>query len=362
MRKWTEGFGTLNTGGETWFAGANTERGFVGCYSGIADERRLERLYIIKGGPGTGKSTLIRQAADAAERAGFPVARYLCGSDPGSLDAAVFDGRIAVVDGTAPHTLDMDFPGASSSLLDCSRFWDAGLLEAKREEIVRLCAAKREEYAAAYRYLGAAGRLLEEERAVGSECLEREKALRYARRLAKRIRRQTGTERGPDTPTVRRFTHAVTMRGLCAVPTLKESAETVFAAEDAMGTAQPFLELLVRALEEEGLPLTVGYYPVGDRISGIRAGSVAILSGAAKEGETPIRMTRFLRGDGSLRGRLRLASKIAGSALEAASARLEAAAEYHFALEEIYGSAMDYDRLAEFRRETAEEILARLTR
>ena len=44
MRKWTEEFRILPAGGETWFAGANTESGFAGCWGQIANEGELERL------------------------------------------------------------------------------------------------------------------------------------------------------------------------------------------------------------------------------------------------------------------------------------------------------------------------------
>jgi len=358
MRRWTEGFRELETAGETWFAGANTERGFVGCYADMANEWELERLYIVKGGPGTGKSTLIREAAEAAERAGFPVTRYLCGSDPGSLDGAVFDGRIAVVAGTAPHTLDMDFPGAASELFDCSRFWDGGMLEARREEIVFHGEAKREAYRGAYRYLAAAGKLLAEEETLAAECFDFDKAARAVQRLAKKIRPGTGKE--GEKRTLRRFTHAVTMRGNCFVPTLTAGAESVYAVEDAMGTAPLFLNLLEGVLAEEGIPHLAGMFPIGGRIFGIRAGSAAFRYGEAREGEIPVRMTRFLTGDASLRGRLRRAEKIAGSALDGAVSRLSGAAEHHFALEEIYRSAMDYDRLAEYRRAASGEIVSRL--
>lgn len=59
--------------------------------------------YILKGGPGCGKSTLMRQIAEVfCDRE--PVERYFCSSDPHSLDAVVLTkSKVAIVDGTAPH-------------------------------------------------------------------------------------------------------------------------------------------------------------------------------------------------------------------------------------------------------------------
>ena len=64
----------LWTGGD-WFAGANTEAGFCGSYPEIAGESSLTRLYIVKGGPGTGKSTLMRRVGEATMRSSRPPGR-----------------------------------------------------------------------------------------------------------------------------------------------------------------------------------------------------------------------------------------------------------------------------------------------
>lgn len=60
-------------------------------------------LYILKGGPGTGKSRLMEEAAQAAERKGMAVERFRCSSDPDSLDGVLIPEKgIGILDGTAP--------------------------------------------------------------------------------------------------------------------------------------------------------------------------------------------------------------------------------------------------------------------
>jgi ABC-type cobalamin/Fe3+-siderophores transport system ATPase subunit len=128
---------------DVFFAGANTDAGFRSSYAAIAAEESLERLYIIKGSAGCGKSTLMKKIAREAECEGHSVRYYLCGSDAESLDSVVIDGRIAVLDGTPPHSVDMIFPGAKSELVDLSRFLDTAALEREREAIVHHTTAKR---------------------------------------------------------------------------------------------------------------------------------------------------------------------------------------------------------------------------
>ena len=51
MKTVFDGYRTISTEGKiTYFAGSNTESGFRGIYDDIADEDRMERVYIIKGG------------------------------------------------------------------------------------------------------------------------------------------------------------------------------------------------------------------------------------------------------------------------------------------------------------------------
>ena len=171
-----------------FFAGANTADGFIGTYSDIADERKLKRVYIIKGASGTGKSTLMKKIAESCEQAGFEAEYYLCGSDPFSIDCVVIDGQIAVLDGTAPHIRDMQYPGTASSYIDLSKFWDDGILEKNREEIVFCSTNKAQEYASAYRYIKAADQLERERYICAVDLFNREKAEEFIERLLKKIK------------------------------------------------------------------------------------------------------------------------------------------------------------------------------
>ena len=356
----TEGFRLIGgDGAERWFAGANTENGFRGSFGDIADEDRLQRLYVIKGGPGTGKSTLMKQAAEAAEGEGYSAVRYLCGSDPDSLDAVVIDGRIALADGTAPHLLDMRYPGASSSLVDLSRFWDEEVLGREADEVRFLTAGKKKAYREAYRCLSAAGRMEEELQSLARECFDGEKAAAFAGRLAKRLRKE-GKIGADGRGSLRRYSHAVTMKGLWQTDAVTTGTGTQFAVEDAAGVARLFMPLLADVLTEAGAGPVCGLFPLCGGVAGIRAGDCSFRIGRAGEGEIPIRMTRFVRPESVGKGRMRLTERIGADLMTAASEALSRAADSHFALEKIYCSAMDYDRMAAYRRELTAEIVERL--
>lgn len=87
-----------------FFAGANSGEGFRSLFSELVDIEDTYDLMVLKGGPGVGKNTFMREVARAMEAAGTAVERLWCSGDPDSLDGVVLpELRCAVVDGTSPH-------------------------------------------------------------------------------------------------------------------------------------------------------------------------------------------------------------------------------------------------------------------
>lgn len=87
-----------------YFLGANAPGGFYSLYDQLIAPETARAVYILKGGPGCGKSTLMRTVSDMVCAAGEQAEYILCSGDPDSLDAVVFPRlKVALVDGTAPH-------------------------------------------------------------------------------------------------------------------------------------------------------------------------------------------------------------------------------------------------------------------
>ena len=87
-----------------FFVGANSGEGFQNLFSEVVDLADNYDLMVLKGGPGVGKNTFMREIGRCMEAAGAPVEYLWCSGDPHSLDGVVLPSiRCAVVDGTAPH-------------------------------------------------------------------------------------------------------------------------------------------------------------------------------------------------------------------------------------------------------------------
>ena len=106
-----------------YFLGANSPAGFYSLYDQLIDPAEADAVFILKGGPGCGKSTLMRQVARRMEEAGLETEYILCSGDPESLDALLLPQLgVALVDGTAPHgTAPLGHPAKKVSICKALR-------------------------------------------------------------------------------------------------------------------------------------------------------------------------------------------------------------------------------------------------
>jgi len=153
----------MNQGGRVKrvFPASNTGRGFYSFFDYIAGPE-IKRVYVVKGGPGTGKSTLMRRISDEAIARGFDVEFHHCSSDPGSLDGLVIPQvGTALLDGTKPHMYDPKFPGVVDEIINLGECLNAAGLRQHAEAIKAASIEGSRRYQSVYRYLRAARRIYE---------------------------------------------------------------------------------------------------------------------------------------------------------------------------------------------------------
>jgi len=120
------------------YPGGNTCYGFHSFYDNIVSAT-VERKIVLKGGPGVGKSTFMKNLGEAFAEKGYDIEYHWCSSDNNSLDAVVIGNQqICVLDGTSPHVVDPEFPGAVDEIINLGRFWDKSKIKTHRKEIVEL--------------------------------------------------------------------------------------------------------------------------------------------------------------------------------------------------------------------------------
>ena len=143
-----------------FFLGATTPAGFKGYFEPLRHEPGMQ-MYLIKSGPGCGKSTLMKRLARAAEQRGELTQRIHCASDPDSLDGVILPGQHkAIVDATAPHVVEPDAPGADEVVVSLYHTIDAEKLHQCTDEVKALFARNALLRSRAARYIASAGSLL----------------------------------------------------------------------------------------------------------------------------------------------------------------------------------------------------------
>lgn len=139
-----------------YFAASNGGNGFVSYFDDIFSADEHSKIYIIKGGPGTGKSSFMKKmqaefSKDCSSEA------FFCSSDTQSLDGLIIKNNnrsIALLDGTAPHTTDPTFPVAIEKIINLGDSLNESALKNNIKLIKDFSKEKSKSYKTAYEYLG----------------------------------------------------------------------------------------------------------------------------------------------------------------------------------------------------------------
>lgn len=154
------------------FPGGNTSKGFYSFYRYILSQEDANRIICIKGGPGTGKSSLMKKIGKHFGEMGYSIEYHHCSSDNNSLDGVVIkELNIALLDGTSPHIVDPINPGAVDEILNVGVALDSDFLSKNKKDIIKLNKDIGKSFKRAYRFLGAARSVHEDWSILDSESL-----------------------------------------------------------------------------------------------------------------------------------------------------------------------------------------------
>ncbi len=341
---------------KSYFLGGNTPEGFFSYYNHLISRRQAKRDYIIKGGPGTGKSSMMKKVAAWARENGYEADDIHCSSDPDSLVGILIRGlNIAMTDGTSPHITDPVYPACVDEIINMGDCWDAEKIKKARKDIIYYTDAIGEKFREAYRYLAAAGALYGNMMKIcGADASETVASAIFEREEIKKS--QTGRGR------IRKlFASAVTPKGMISYAgTLK--SEKTYVLDCKMNIActdvtDTFASLLTR----EGYDIECYYDPLmpAEKIKHIcvpELGLSLLSSDMYEKVETEKEYTLDIAGMLKNPGQAEKAFEETDALVKEAAGKIKEAKGMHDKLEEYYISGMDFG-MAE---EKTKKVIAQL--
>lgn len=350
-----------------FFLAANSSKGFFSLFNELYDYDSGWKAYIIKGGPGTGKSGLMKKVAQKAEEKGLEVERIICSSDPDSLDGVVIPSKkICIADGTSPHVIEPKYPGAVEEILNLGQFWNSEKLYKDREHIKTVTDCNKALHKRSAHYVAAASSALEDSVKLIAPQVSQQKAENYATRFVSRNCKCSDVQGSEK----KRFLSGVTPKGYVTLfDTATDLCDRIYSVCDETQYASGVLmQALRRAaiangvdvitclnpFAPEGMPLHI-IFP-NERIGFFTSDSMQKFKPLADKN---INAKRFIVGDALSAHKQRLAfnKKAAADLLNEGIKLLENAKKVHDDIESYYISAMDFDALNRYSEEIINKIL-----
>lgn len=352
-----------------FYLGANSPTGFYSLYDQLLEPEQAETIYILKGGPGCGKSSLMRRVAQAMEERGASVEYIACSGDPDSLDAVVFPAlNTAIVDGTAPHVVEPKYPGLVERYVNLGDCYDRAGLQPLRQELMGCMKGYKACYQRAYRCLTAAAQIGEDLRSLLlTPALEAKMAKRARGILSREVKKGDG-EAGRA---VQRFLGGVTWKGvLCQFETVDALCKRVYELADTYGLAHSMLTHLAAGALASGHDVIVCPSPLfPDRMEHLLIPSLSLAFVSASPSlpypKRPYRRIRLdAMADAELlrrnKARLKFSRKVSAALVEEAVDSLAQAKAMHDELEGLYNPHVDFDRVYQTAQAITDELTARL--
>lgn len=339
---------SLFEGADHWFASSNGKDGFVSYFEGVFASEGTKKLYILGGGPGSGKSTILKAVAKKALEKGYATEVFHCSSSPFSLDGVIIpELSVSIIDGTAPHTFSPRLAGVRDITVDLQGCWSMRELSKRREAILTLSRRKSHTYKRVYRYLASAGKIGEDCDSIIRGCILGEKLEKAVERIA--LRHFTNRFEKAAVCNIR-LQSALSSDGAVYFDNFSGKDIVSYKISDRKDISRYFFDILLEKTKYRTKKCTVSYSPL-DRtaIDGIYFPDEKVaFSIYANEFTKSINCERFIDADSlkELREKYNFARKAKQSIICEALRELKEAGDIHERLEGEYSPCTDYSAVS----------------
>ncbi len=348
-----------------FFYGANTSKGFISYFKEMYDENFT--MYIIKGGPGTGKSTLMKSIMQKAEQKGYDVTAVKCSSDPNSLDGVIIpELKVCIADGTSPHTLEPQFPGVVEKIINLSDCWDENILKENRKKIIDLTKKCSDCHRKSMQFLSAAATLKKDSIRLVNESVDMKKLRRFSVRFANKNFQKPNGKLGSE---YKRFLTALTPQGIIYLSdTVEKMCDDITVLKDDEGGISSVILHEIRSYA-----MGCGYDVIScrcpmmpDLIQHIIIPDlkIAVVTGNGFHNkkypkQNTVNVGRFMKETTDNTNRFAYNIKAQSELVNTAMQQMKKAKAFHDELEDFYKNAVDFSMVTEKQNEIEKEIFTR---
>jgi Cdc6-like AAA superfamily ATPase len=353
---------------KNYYAGGNTARGFHSLYE--SNLKGLTKLFILKGGPGTGKSTLMKNVGRDWLEKGYDIEYLHCSSDNESIDGVIIPKfQIGIVDGTAPHIIEPKAPGAIEEYVNLGSAWNSERLASDKEGIIKLTKEISSAFELAYSTFAEALAIHDEWEKIYIDNMDFEKVNQLTEKLKDTFFGEMFLNKSATVK--HRFLGAATPKGAVDfVPNLTEDLTKRYFIKGRPGSGKStLLKKLASAAEQRGFDVEIyhcGFDPNSLDMVIVREIGLAIFDSTApheyfpsREGDEIIDMYKAAITPGTDENYADELNDIAGryrEKMNEATTHLARAKLLHDELEAIYVNAMDFEKIEEIQSEVKNAI------
>ncbi|MBR5129283.1 MAG: ATPase [Firmicutes bacterium] len=247
-----------------YFPGNNTPMGFFSYYKHIIGQREANRIICVKGGPGTGKSTLMKKIALNFTEKDEDIDFLHCSADENSLDGIIIKNKkIALIDATSPHIMDPVTPGAVDKIVNLGDYWNEDGISQNKEEIIDLNEETSRWYRIAYNYLNAAKSVFRSIEEIYNNAAESSEIYRLVSNVISKVYNEREISLRPGRMK-KFFASAITANGVIHyIPSLLEQMKTVYMISSPVGYSNnSFMEIIAEGAIYRGLNVEAFYCPM----------------------------------------------------------------------------------------------------
>lgn len=329
------------------FPGGNTSEGSFSYHKYILGQDG-KKLFILKGVPGGGKSSLMKDVAKEMLERNFSIEFHHCPSDKNSVDGIVIEKlKVAIVDGTFPHIIEPVYPGLYEEIINLGEFIEEEKLLPYKDKIITAKKNNKKYYRRTYAYFRSAKEIREEIRNTNREKTNLVKVYKDIEKLEERLFEniKPNTRLGIDRHL---FSSAYTPEGFVDfTETLIKDMENIYYITGELGAGKSILldSIFEKALRK-GLNVEVYHNPLVPReidtiiIPELHT-ALSTSTVCAKKSTEVIDFNKYIKNENRVNEDYKMFEGLISIGLSS----LQKAKKNHELLEEYYHSAIDYTEI-----------------